>query len=43
MIEWSTPSGCGMVADDDTKSPPVKTPDPDPEDVGSGMGWFFLV
>lgn len=41
-IEWSTPSGCGMVADDDTKPPPEKTPQ-EPEEVGSGIGWFFIV
>jgi len=40
-IEWSTTSGCGMAADDDTKPPPDKTPDA--EEVGSGIGWFFLV
>ncbi|KAF9653253.1 hypothetical protein BDM02DRAFT_3107819 [Thelephora ganbajun] len=40
-IEWSTSSGCGMAADDDTKPPPGKTHDP--EEVGSGIGWFFLV
>jgi autophagy-related protein 27 len=40
-IEWSTPSGCGVVADDDNKSPPEKVPDP--EEEGSGIGWFFLV
>lgn len=30
-----------MVADDDSKPPLDKTPDP--EEVGSGVGWFFLV
>jgi len=40
-IEWSTPSGCGMAANDDTESPPANTPDS--EEVGSGIGWFFLV
>jgi len=40
-IQWSTPSGCGMAADGDTRPPPEKTPDP--EVVGSGIGWFFLV
>jgi len=40
-IEWSTLSGCGMIADDDTKPPPENTPDA--EEVGSGIGWFFLV
>lgn len=40
-VEWSTPSGCGMVADDDTKPPPDETPEPG--EVGSGIGWFFLV
>jgi hypothetical protein len=30
-----------MAADDDTKPPPDKTPDA--EEVGSGIGWFFLV
>jgi len=40
-IEWSTSSGCGMTADDDTNPPPDKTPDA--EEVGSGVGWFFLV
>ena len=41
-IEWSTPSGCDMKVDDDTKPPPGKTPDAE-EQVGSGIGWFFLV
>ena len=40
-IEWSTTSGCGMAADDDTEPPPDKAPDV--EEVGSGIGWFFLV
>jgi len=40
-IEWSIPSGCGMAADGDTRPPPDKTPDE--EEVGSGIGWFFLV
>lgn len=40
-IEWSTPSGCGMAADDDTDPPPDKTPDSG--EVGSGIGWFLLV
>jgi len=30
-----------MAADDDTKPPLDKTPDA--EEVGSGVGWFFLV
>ncbi|KAF9784338.1 autophagy-related protein 27, partial [Thelephora terrestris] len=40
-LMWSTPAGCGMAADEDTKPPPDQTPDP--EEVGSGIGWFFLV
>lgn len=47
-IEWQSPSGCAMGANE-PGNPPDTNPDPpktDPEDsrsVGSGIGYFFLL
>lgn len=51
-LEWSAPAGCSFAADDDHKGDD-KTPDSGgdkdkdkdsstEENVGSGIGWFFL-
>ena len=46
-MEWSAPSGCGMVpSNDESGQPDNHEPSKDEgvkESVGSGIGWFFLV
>jgi autophagy-related protein 27 len=44
-VEWSAPSGCGIAPSQDDP-PKHQEPNKDErlvENVGSGIGWFFLV
>ncbi|KAH7914113.1 autophagy-related protein 27 [Hygrophoropsis aurantiaca] len=51
-VEWSAPAACGSSSDDKEKTPPPPKEDDKKtggdndsakENVGNGMGWFFLV
>lgn len=46
-VEWSAPAGCGFKGDEDQKGDEKEGDKKDgekkEEEVGSGIGWFFLV
>lgn len=43
-LEWSAPAGCPFEGDKEGEKEPEKDQEPKaPEEVGSGLGWFFLV
>lgn len=41
QVEWSTPAGCGHSSDEPNQDD--KNGSGGSENVGSGIGWFFLV
>ncbi|KAF9071737.1 autophagy-related protein 27 [Rhodocollybia butyracea] len=43
QVEWSTPSGCGHSSDEPNQDDKNGGGSSGSENVGSGIGWFFLV